>query len=666
MEVTSKERDPKDVCTLALPVLLKADGIGGNRREYQVQLIQAGKVRLADGSFADWTIPVETLAVATAAGLFEDIACMVDHPNFFEGPKARDLAGVYFASMFDDVSSAVLATLRLYGREDLAWLGQLLDEVALDLAEGQPVPDVGFSLVFYGQHEENEETGERITTNIYHVSSCDVVFGPAAEGRLIKALSMAGGDTPGLNVVHSEVVSMSEKKVVVQDAPLSDGGMVNLLTGFEDRIGEIESALSDAVPATAAPGYDDRLGAIEDSMAQLSRAIQANVIQGMGKAPLDNSGQGVKISEASTGLDRAQNDVDWIFGVNGAATPPPQRRHLRDIYLATTGDHNFTGVYNPDLVMLAGASPTTLPDLAVNAMNKIIIEQWVYLQAYRWFEVITRIEPNDGSRHNMQWITYGGVANLPAIADGAAYTELDLVDARETDSWEKHGGYVSITRNMILNSDIQRLQSVPRSLAVGAVRTRSTAVSDIFTSNSGVGPTLDEDSTALFHADHSNIATTAIGSDTTAWDAAALEIYKHTELGSAKRIGIWPRYCLVPGDLYRTALANFGYSDAVPTAHDPNFNDRGPADPRPIPVAVPDWTDANDWAAIVDPVVFPVIHITYGQDSSGRTHPVPELFTAQSQTGGLLFTNDKLPIKVRDEWAVGVSSAKGVSKRNVA
>jgi len=37
-----------------------------------------------------------------------------------------------------------------------------------------------------------------------------------------------------------------------------------------------------------------------------------------------------------------------------------------------------------------------------------------------------------------------------------------------------------------------------------------------------------------------------------------------------------------------------------------------------------------------------------------------------SETSGLMFSNDVLPIKVRDEFAVGVNGPRGIGKRNVA
>ena len=105
----------------------------------------------------------------------------------------------------------------------------------------------------------------------------------------------------------------------------------------------------------------------------------------------------------------------------------------------------------------------------------------------------------------MKLITYGGIGNLPTVAEGAAYTELTVDDVKETASFTKKGGYVGITMEMIRNSNIVEIQAVPKALAIAAVRTRSAAVSALFTANAGVGPTLAQDSTALFHANHNNV-----------------------------------------------------------------------------------------------------------------------------------------------------------------
>ena len=92
---------------------------------------------------------------------------------------------------------------------------------------------------------------------------------------------------------------------------------------------------------------------------------------------------------------------------------------------------------------------------------------------------------------------------------------------------------------------------------------------------------------------------------------------------------------------------------------------RSASDPRPLPVVVPEWTDVNDWAYLVDPNLHPVIMMTYAQNPGGRAHPMPELFSVTNPTAGMVFTNDVLPIKVRDWFSYGVAGWRGIGKRNV-
>lgn len=397
--------------------------------------------------------------------------------------------------------------------------------------------------------------------------------------------------------------------------------------------------------------------AIDEARSELAALQEAQTVQ-VGNRPPRGT---IHVFDA---LDDARGIVEYFFGVTGAALPPSNLRRFSDLYVALTGDEEFRGLFDPTRVMFASVTTATLSNLAADAMNKVIVSKMALLN--RWFEQIVNVVPNNGTLHDINLITVGGIGTLPTVAEGASYPELPVDDTNEVAAFIKKGGYVGITREAIKNSDILQLQAIPRALAAAAIRTRSKAVADLFTMNSGVGPTLATDSKALFHADHGNVATTAFGTDATAWRAARLAMFKQAEFGSGAYMGIYPRYLLIPADLYDVALTVLGYGEGQPTAYTPEARDRGVYDPRPIPIVVPEWTDATDWAYIVDPDVFPVIHMSYSQSPGGGGHPAPELFSVTSETSGLMFTNDVLPIKVRDEFAVGVSGYLGVGKRNVA
>ena len=53
-----------------------------------------------------------------------------------------------------------------------------------------------------------------------------------------------------------------------------------------------------------------------------------------------------------------------------------------------------------------------------------------------------------------------------------------------------------------------------------------------------------------------------------------------------------------------------------------------------------------------------------GPGRAGR-HVPPQVLTVTSPTAGLMFTNDVMPIRVKDQFAYGVSTYRGIGKRNV-
>jgi len=71
-------------------------------------------------------------------------------------------------------------------------------------------------------------------------------------------------------------------------------------------------------------------------------------------------------------------------------------------------------------------------------------------------------------------------------------------------------------------------------------------------------------------------------------------------------------------------------------------NDINPYYKECTPIAVPEWTDATNWALVADKASFPAIYNIFL-----RGRQVPELFTAGDEASGAMFTNDTLRYKVR-------------------
>jgi hypothetical protein len=402
---------------------------------------------------------------------------------------------------------------------------------------------------------------------------------------------------------------------------------------------------------------------IEAQKALLAEVAQPTLVKGM--RPITGG-------MLRTGIDDVQDALDWCMGVQGGVTPPPSMRNIRDVYLAITGDVDFYGVFNAEHAQLAAASTTTLPGLARNSLNKVIRQHYDNLATFRWYERVVDVVAHDGSTQDIDLVMVDGLANLPTVGEGAAYTEAVTGDSRESMSFGKRGVYVGITLEMFRRSDIAKMQAIPRELVKAAIRTRSAAIAGIFTAGSGVGPTMGDDSVALVQANHGNLGTGAFSA--AEWAAARKRLFAQTVPGTGSKLGLWPTFALLPVDLYDTALEIFGYGtgdvgkpNSGGTAQTANpYGEARLGDPRPIPIVVPEWTDATDWAQIVDPRLHSVIQMAFANAPQGGVHALPEIYEVRSETAGLMFTNDTLPIKIRDWWAYGVATHVGVGKNNVA
>ena len=648
-------------------------GKTASRTQFRGRMVSAGRTRNLLNKPGNLILPAEALKTAVVGMQFDGLACFIDHASMWEGPSLKNLFGVWTNIRWNEETQSVDGVLNVYENDQTK---PIIDVFNQALAGDLPAPDLGVSIVFYGEWED-ETANPRTLSGFKKVESADLVFMPAADGRILEALS-ALNDRRGGNEMSKETIEAAKETAVAK--PNGNGKQELATPDFveqqealgEEWLGIIKEAglrriLADSdlpevikkrLSKKRYTNPDEVLAAIQEAHEELQALDKAQTVD-LGTRP----GQYIHVGDPKAEI---KSHVDWFFGVEGAPLPPPNYRKLDQLYVAMTGDNEFYGIYNPERVMLASADTTALASMAVDAMNKVVMAQFSKLRFWRWYENITYVIPNDGSVQDMKLNTFGGVGNLPTVSEGAAYTELTVDDTKEVAAFYKKGGYVGITLEMIRNSAIVEIQAVPKALAVAAVRTRSAAVSNIFTSNSGVGPTLDQDSTALFHNDHSNVATTALGSDNTAWRAARKECFGHTEVNSDKALAVFPKFLLVPDDLYDQALVNLGYGEGMPTTYVPEAQDRGMEDPRPVPLVVPDWTDATDWAYIVDPQIYPVIQISYAQAPGGGSHPAPELYSVTDPKSGLLFTNDVLPIKVRDWFAVNVNGPRGIGKRNVA
>ena len=241
----------------------------------------------------------------------------------------------------------------------------------------------------------------------------------------------------------------------------------------------------------------------------------------------------------------------------------------------------------------------------------------------------------------------------------------------ETASFTKYGGYIPLTLELIDRDETRKLAAYPRELAMAGLRKVSELVSAIFTANAGVGPTM-ADGGALFNATavtdaggagHANLLTTALAA--AQWEVVSAAVYNQPQLiknaaglyGTGPKIGINPRYLLVPRALQLTGKKIL-YPSLENAANITSENQQQ-GNPGDV-ITVPEWTDATDWAAVVDPLLVPGIFV------GERFGIMPEIFIAGDELSPAVFTNDEHRMKVRHFLAVWVNDFRPLHKSNVA
>lgn len=459
---------------------------------------------------------------------------------------------------------------------------------------------------------------------------------------------------------YLEVLAQTTLETKLAASPLTDAG---------------KQAVRQAAGKTPSVALMDTLIQAQTAQEQAVRSVLeaqfAQQLAALNKPQVTGLGTPVQMVNE---VDRLQDTISWVFGAPDAPTPPANLRTLRDAYLWATEDYEWRGSNGYAIrSQLTNGTTTTLPNLIVIALNKVMLGIYQDMSMYRWYESLMNVMPHDGTTNPVEMVYLHGMTSLPSVAEGNPYTETTVVDSRESLTFTKYGMYIGLTLELIRKNDIARMREYPRRLMQAAIRTRSEKAAALFTVNAGVGPTLS-DSYAWFHSNHGNLGSTALGE--TSWETCRQAIYKQTDPGSGKRLGFWPKNLLIPVDLYKTALELFGYGEGdVGVATDTGsrytgqkvnvFASNRPGDPRPAIITVPEWTDTNNWAAMVDSMFAPVLQICYANWMNGGTHPTPEIFTSNDDTQGMPFTNDTIPIKIRDWYGMAPATYLGVYKANV-
>ncbi|GAC1363804.1 MAG: hypothetical protein NVSMB44_21780 [Ktedonobacteraceae bacterium] len=648
----------------------------GQGHDVRVTIIQGG--RSINGYSYD------AHALRTIARMVEGAQAYADHSSGNTPTRSvRDIVGFYHDAVYEPPTTEspggrVDATLHVL--EAAGWLWSMIRE-ACQLERPELI---GLSIDIFGHWQHDADAQNKHITQVVALNSCDIVTRPSAGGALRRILHSAGLSEQQV-FVHTEGDSMNETmqsqhmQPQVQESaePASQSASLPVSrqsseqhileqqrTQVEQLMEQVrreraelllerrlqESILPQALKDQIRARYTGRVfeereleQELTSSRTMLARLTQDGIVRGH---TYEKPEIGTQVSEA----EKIQAAFDRMFELDIDTSRLGNIRgftSVREAYARVTGDG----------ALYAGLSPqTTLGDIHVSenapitriseadtttasfsyllgtSMNKRLLKDYQAWPA-EWQKFVTISAIRDFKQQAR--VRLGAFGSLPVVAEDTAYSAITLTDSAATYVPQKRGTLVTVSRETIINDDLQAIRQIPTKLAVAAAYTLAEFVYSFLSSNPSI-----YDGNALFTvgAPHNNLGASALSS--VAMQTGITAMREQTNY-AGKRLGLRPRYLIVPPELEWTSMV-VTKSAGVPGS---NNNDINPMLGYVTPIVSPQLTNATQWFLAGDPREIDTIEIGF---VGGQVNPA--LFIQDQPLFGLNFTQDAITYKIRHEY----------------
>jgi ATP-dependent protease ClpP protease subunit len=208
------------------------------------------------------------------------------------------------------------------------------------------------------------------------------------------------------------------------------------------------------------------------------------------------------------------------------------------------------GLDKMGLVAAAFTQTTSdFPILLENTMHKTL--QAAYAVAMdTWSRFCKTGSVSDFRAHNRYRV--GSLSNLEAVNEAGEFRNKTIPDGEKASiTATTKGNIINLTRQTIINDDLDAFVGLAGSLGRAARRTVEADVYATLALNGGLGPTLTDGDT-LFHANHANI-TTGAALSMLAIDADRVAMGSQLDVGGNDFLQLAPAVLLVPIGLGGTA-----------------------------------------------------------------------------------------------------------------
>ena len=283
---------------------------------------------------------------------------------------------------------------------------------------------------------------------------------------------------------------------------------------------------------------------------------------------------------------------------------------------------------------------TDFPYILANVANKTLRD--AYDAAPQTFKPFTRqtIAPDFKMMARVQ---LGDAPSLDKINESGEFKRGSVSDAREQYALATYGKVVAISRQVIINDDLDAFTRLPSMFGRAAADLESDTVWGIITANAAMG-----DGTPLFHANHANLTGTGTVISVASLGVGRAALRQQKGL-NGRFINVMPKFLIVPSAQETTAQQFVTVSNVVYTKN-PDVN---PFAGTLQVIAEPrlDAASAQSWYLAGDPGQIDTIEYAYLEGNEG--------VYLESRVG---FDVDGLELKARLDFAAKAIDWRGIYK----
>ncbi len=591
--------------------------------------------------------------------------------------SVRDVVGFYhkahYIAPIAGQAGRVEATLHIL--EAASWLWSIIRE-AIQLGRANLI---GLSIDIIAQWQLNETTKAREVTHVITLNSCDIVTRPSAGGtfqRILHAHQQGASAMDHLNAQEEHLllpatpVSTESTLSTTSNAPapiLTQQEQINTLLHdlqleraqltLERRL--LESTLPEVAQSDVRRRFAGRIvesNEIEAEITAQSTLLAALSTQGLVRG---NTYEKPTLGQVVTESEKVQAAFDRMFDLEIDSSrfgPIRGFSSIREAYARVTGDASVSSFSDRSVVgsirvsehapigRISEADTTTasFSYLLGTSMNKRLLKDYQAWPA-EWQKFCSIVPIRDFKQQSR--VRLGAFSSLAIVAEDTAYSTITLTDSAATYVPQKRGNLVTVSRETIVNDDLQAIKQIPTKLAVAAAYTLAEFVYGFLSTN----PVIYDGSTLFTTAaPHTNLGAAALA--TSAMQSGVTAMREQTNY-AGKRIGLRPRFLIVPPELEWQAMVATK-SAGVPGS---NNNDINPMLGYVMPIVAPQLSNTTQWFLIADPREVDTIEIGF---VGGQINPA--LFIQDQPLFGLNFTQDAISYKIRHEYGGTVVDYRGL------